>query len=136
MSPEPEGKIRFVTTVEVDCPETMFATTSNSERVKNLEIQTLKKLTDQIAYLETERLAQEKTKDLFESGDIPTSTPSATTNLVAEFDLEVEKFRGTPQLYALLLKNKEVFGPLPHPQEACPLVQMNLIIKPEWKERP
>ena len=40
VSPEPEGKIRFVTTVEVDCPETMFATTNNSERVKNIETQT------------------------------------------------------------------------------------------------
>ena len=70
-------------------------------------------MTDQIAYLETERLAQEKAKDLFECGDIPTSTPSATTNLVGEFELEVEKFRGTPQLYALLLKYNGVFGPLP-----------------------
>ena len=34
VSPEPEGKIRLVTTVEVNCPETIFATTNNSERVK------------------------------------------------------------------------------------------------------
>ena len=90
-------------------------------------------MSDHIAYLETERLAQEKAKDLFESVDLPTSNPSATTNLVGDFDLEVEKFSGNPQLYALLLKYKEVFGPLPPPQEACPLVQMDLILKPEWE---
>jgi hypothetical protein len=44
VSPEPEGKIRLVTTVEVNCPETMFATTNNSERVKNIEIQAIKKI--------------------------------------------------------------------------------------------
>ena len=42
VSPELEGKIRIVTTVEVNCPETMFATTNNSERSENIEIQAIK----------------------------------------------------------------------------------------------
>ena len=77
-------------------------------------------MSDHIAYLETERLAQEKAKDLFENVDLPTSNPSATTNLVGDFYLEVEKFSDNPQLYALLLKYKEVFGPLPLHRKPAP----------------
>jgi hypothetical protein len=43
-------------------------------------------LTDHISYLETERLAQEEAKDLFESVDFPNSNPNATTNLVGDLD--------------------------------------------------
>ena len=80
VSPELEGKIRLVTTVEVNCPETMFATTNNSERVKNIEIQAIKKrLSDHIAYLETERLAQKRpricSKVLISRPQIPMPRP-------------------------------------------------------------
>jgi hypothetical protein len=106
------------------------AKVSGACKVKLLELESIKdRLIGNIAYLETERLAQEKAKDLFESGE----TPNATTNLAGEFDIEVEKFKGDPQLYELLIKYKEVFGPLPPPQDACPLVQMDLILKPEWE---
>ena len=88
--------------------------------MRNCEIETIKNLTDHISYLETDRLAQEKAKDLFECVDFPNSNPNATTNLVGEFDLEVEKFRGNQQLYALLLKYKEVFGPVPPSKGSLP----------------
>ena len=70
---------------------------------------------------------------MFENDMIPAYVPCATANLAREFEVEVEKFCGNVPLYDLLHKYKEVFGPLPPPQDACPLVQMDLILKQEWE---
>ena len=49
-----------------------------------------------------------------------------TENLHGEFEKDVEKFNDNPKLKALLVKYKEVFGPLPPPGMGCKLAEMDL----------
>ena len=81
-------------------------------------------LHERILELETQKLAQEKSETLFQ--------PEETENLHGEFEKDVEKYRAKPKLFDLLTRFKEIFGPLPPPSAACPLVQMDLQLKDEW----
>ena len=58
-----------------------------------------------------------------------------TENLHGELEKDLKKFEGQPKLFELLLKYKEVFGPLPPPGEGCPLAIMDLELKDEFKHK-
>ena len=85
-------------------------------------------VSDHILELETQKLAQEKAEKLFQ--------PEETENLHGEFEKDVEQYRSRPKLFDLLVKYKEIFGPLPPPSSACPLVLMDLQLKEEWEGKP
>ena len=56
-----------------------------------------------------------------------------TENLHGEFEKDLEKYLDRPILKSLLLKYKDIFGPLPPPGSGCQLVQMDLELKEELK---
>ena len=93
----------------------------NSQEMQNL-------VSENVFSLETQRIANEKVEELF--------LPEETENLHGEFEKDVEKFRSQPKLFELLCKYKEIFGPLPPPSKACPLVQMDIELKEEWVGKP
>ena len=59
-----------------------------------------------------------------------------TENLVGDFQKEVQRFKGNPKLFELLLKYEPVFGPLPPPGQGCKLVEMDIEIKGEFLDKP
>ena len=75
-------------------------------------------------------MAQAKSEKLFQEPEL------GSENLHGEFENEVQKYKDNQRLYQLLLKYKEVFGPLPPPSSACPLVQCDLQLKEEWVGKP
>lgn len=119
-------------TLECHAQTTPLACPKSSQRAKESDLQRMKtQVLNKIMYLETEQLANQKAESLFQP-----EVETHTQNLQGEFDVEVEKHKDNPRLYALLQKYREVFGPLPPPSEACPLVQMDLQLKEEWLGKP
>ena len=87
-----------------------------------------KLVSDKIFELETRKVAEEKSTKLFQ--------PEETENLHGELEKDLDKYKNEPRLYNLLCKYKDIFGPLPPPQNACPLVQMDIQLKEEWVGKP
>lgn len=56
-----------------------------------------------------------------------------TENLHGEFEKDIARFDGQPKLRELLVKYKDVFGPLPPPTKGCKLAVMDLELKDEYK---
>ena len=106
-----------------------FAKPEGKQTISTPDLEEIKsRLYERIQRLEVQKKIDEKTTSLF--------VPQETENLHGEFQKEVKKFQGNPRLYSLLLQYAEIFGPLPKPSEACPLVVMDLELKPEWEGRP
>ena len=111
---------------------TPHAQPKTSQRAKPHDLEMIRaKILNRIAYLEDQQMAQAKTQTLFNP-----EFEGPTQNLQGEFEKEVEKYRDNPRLFELLNKYKEVFGPLPPPSAACPLAQMDIQMKEEWKGKP
>ena len=109
--------------------DTISAKASGKFPINEKEQKEIAKLVyDKIFELETQKLASEKESKLF--------APEETENLHGELEKDLEKYKAQPKLYNLLWKYKEVFGPLPPPENACPLVQMDVQLKEEWKDKP
>ena len=68
---------------------------------------------------------QKKPEEIFESGD--------TENLHGGFAKDVFKFENNPKMKEMLLKYKEVFGPLPPHGKGCKLAEMDIELKEEFK---
>ena len=88
-----------------------------------------KKLHDKILEVQTQKkIVVEKAEKLF--------FPQESENLHGELEKDLEKFKDQPNLFNLLCKYKEIFGPLPPPSLGCPLVQMDVELKEEWVGKP
>ena len=62
--------------------------------------------------------------------------PEETENLHGEWEKDLQRFSSNPRLLELLVKYKEIFGALPPPSSACPLVKMDIELKEEWLGKP
>ena len=56
-----------------------------------------------------------------------------TENLCGDFEQELPKYKERPKLFDLLSKYQDIFGALPPPSQSCPLVQMDIELKPEFQ---
>jgi len=89
---------------------------------------TAKLLSETILDVETQKIASERSDKMFH--------PQKTENGHGEVEMDLKRFQNHPRLFDLLCKYKDIFGPLPPPWAACPLVQMDLELKEEWVGKP
>ena len=59
-----------------------------------------------------------------------------STNIQGDFEKELLQVTAPPEIKSILLKFRDVFGPLPPPGKGCKLVEMDLELKDEWKDSP
>ena len=109
--------------------DTFSARATGKFPIKENDTKEIAKLVhEKIFELETKKLAEEKSTKIFQ--------PEETENLHGELEKDLEKYKDQPRLYQLLCKYKDIFGLLPPPQNACPLVQMDIQLKEEWVGKP